>query len=352
MLYLHDGQNVFSFAGTNICFGWGSWELDKTVDEQCGAKKMQEIILVGVDNSPARFQEYCGQHAGTNNPTPFENYTSFLIRELKPKIDSDYRTRPEPEHTGVMGSSLGGICSMVLAWDRPEVFGRAASLSGAFQVDQTNFLNQVLRRYARAYALVRLRRPEQARAAVGDLLEVAADAVDPDVQAIAAFDAGAIALMQDRPPEAIDHLERALAHRGGRLQRPLGRMYLAEAYLGAGDVERAAGALARVPFEPVGPADMPATLVPRLCRLQGLIAAARGDRDLADRRLAEAEAGWDRLLGRVDIGSAYATVVVDLGRPPVGGLVEVAQELACVRAERRHVASTDDPGRLPVGSRR
>jgi DNA-binding SARP family transcriptional activator/tetratricopeptide (TPR) repeat protein len=205
---------------------------------------------------------------------------------------------------------------------------------------------------ARAYALVRLGRPGQARAAVGDLLEVAADAVDPDVQAIAAFDAGAIALMQDRPTEAIDHLECALAHRGGRLQRPLGRMYLAEAYLGAGDVERAAGALARVPFEPVGPADMPATLVPRLCRLQGLIAAARGDRELADRRLAEAEAGWDRLLGTVDIGSAYATVVVDLGRPPVGGLVEVAQELARVRAERRHVASTDDPGRLPVGSRR
>jgi enterochelin esterase-like enzyme len=46
-----------------------------------------------------------------------------------------------------MGSSLGGICSMVLAWDHPEVFGRAASLSGAFQVDRTNFLNNVLRPY-------------------------------------------------------------------------------------------------------------------------------------------------------------------------------------------------------------
>src|SRR5512137_1452504 len=50
VLYLHDGQNVFSSAGTNICFGWGSWELDKTVDELCRTKTMQEIILVGVDN--------------------------------------------------------------------------------------------------------------------------------------------------------------------------------------------------------------------------------------------------------------------------------------------------------------
>src|SRR5262245_46709947 len=43
-LYLHDGQNLFSPAGTNICFGWGNWELDKTVDALCQAKKMQEII--------------------------------------------------------------------------------------------------------------------------------------------------------------------------------------------------------------------------------------------------------------------------------------------------------------------
>ena len=149
VLYLHDGQNVFSFAGTNICFGWGSWELDKTADALCQAKKMQEIILVGVDNSNARYAEYCGRHHSgeTNANTEHENYAAFLIRELKPQIDSGYRTRPGPENTGVMGSSLGGICSMVLAWDHPEVFGRAASLSGAFQVDHVNFLNNVLRPY-------------------------------------------------------------------------------------------------------------------------------------------------------------------------------------------------------------
>ena len=149
VLYLHDGQNVFSSAGTNICFGWGSWELDKTLDALAQTKQMQEIILVAVDNSPARYAEYCGQHHSveTNRHTAFENYASFLIQELKPKIDSDYRTRPDPAKTGVMGSSLGGICSMVLAWEHPEVFGRAASLSGAFQVDGTNFLLTVLRPY-------------------------------------------------------------------------------------------------------------------------------------------------------------------------------------------------------------
>lgn len=149
VLYLHDGQNVSSSAGTNICFGWGSWELDKTVNAFCRAGKMQEIILVGVDNSSARYAEYCGRlHSGdTNANTEFENYAAFLIRELKPKIDSSYRTRPEPANTGVMGSSMGGICRIVLAWEHPEVFGKAGSLSGAFQVERTNFLESILRPY-------------------------------------------------------------------------------------------------------------------------------------------------------------------------------------------------------------
>ena len=62
-------------------------------------------------------------------------------------MDREYRTLPGAEHTAVMGSSLGGLCSLALAWDHPEIFGGAASLSGAFQVEQTNFLNEVLKNY-------------------------------------------------------------------------------------------------------------------------------------------------------------------------------------------------------------
>jgi enterochelin esterase-like enzyme len=149
VLYLQDGQNVFSTAGTNIAFGWGSWELDKTVDQLCHDGKMQEIIMVAVDNSAARYVEYCGKVGAPSSATntAFESYTAFLIKELKPCMDREYRTQPDAAHTGIMGSSLGGICSMVLAWEHPEVFGRAASLSGAFQVERTNFLNQVLQTY-------------------------------------------------------------------------------------------------------------------------------------------------------------------------------------------------------------
>jgi predicted alpha/beta superfamily hydrolase len=172
VLYLHDGQNVFSSAGTNCCFGWGSWELDKTVDALSASNRMQEIIMVAVDNSRARYQEYRGpvpqasgkmsraaskaSTAAVARTNRFEAYSSFLIKELKPKIDREYRTLPEAAHTGVLGSSMGGICSLALAWDNPKIFGMAASLSGAFQVEKGYFLAQILRRYKRKPKPIRI----------------------------------------------------------------------------------------------------------------------------------------------------------------------------------------------------
>jgi enterochelin esterase-like enzyme len=149
-LYLHDGQNVFSSAEPDCAFGWGSWELDRTVDSLCRDGRMQEIIMVAVDNSPERLEEYSGCHHAPEGPATnkaFENYEAFLITELKPQIDREYRTLPGAPHTAVMGSSMGGTCSLALAWEHPEVFGGAASLSGAFVVERASFLNDVLKSY-------------------------------------------------------------------------------------------------------------------------------------------------------------------------------------------------------------
>lgn len=159
VLYLHDGQNVFSFAGTNVAFGWGSWELDRTADQLSSEGRMREIIMIGIDNSPARLSEYSGRvrnPAAGGERTPFEKYAAFLGQELKPQIDRELRTLPDPANTATMGSSMGGICSIALAWEHPEVFGAAASLSGAFLIDGTNFLHTVLRPYGGSSKPLRL----------------------------------------------------------------------------------------------------------------------------------------------------------------------------------------------------
>jgi len=149
VLYLHDGQNVFSSSGTDSAFGWGSWELDRTVDALCRQKKMRDVLMIGVENSPARLEEYSGKRrqGESSTKTVFEKYEEFLTRELKPRMDHEYRTLPDAAHTAVMGSSMGGLCSLVLAWDNPEVFGAAASLSGAFTGFRPNFVDDVLKGY-------------------------------------------------------------------------------------------------------------------------------------------------------------------------------------------------------------
>lgn len=159
VLYVHDGQNAFSTVGDHVAFGWGNWQLDRTADLLADAGRMCEIIVVAIDCSAERYQEYRGpKAAGANSAWPgdaplgggrtdrFANYSRFLIQELKPRVDREYRTRPGPGQTGLLGSSMGGICSLALAWQAPEIFGLAASLSGAFQVERRAFL-RVLQRY-------------------------------------------------------------------------------------------------------------------------------------------------------------------------------------------------------------
>ena len=158
VLYVHDGQNVFGSAGPDCCFGWGNWALDRTADRLMEEGRMREIIIVAVESNRSRYREYRGllhsakprarsrtsESAEGPDNTSFEAYARFLSQELKPRVDEEFRTLKTPAHTGVLGSSLGGICSLSLAWERPRTFGLAASLSGSFQIEKTNFLRRAL----------------------------------------------------------------------------------------------------------------------------------------------------------------------------------------------------------------
>jgi hypothetical protein len=182
-------------------------------------------------------------------------------------------------------------------------------------------------RAARAHALARLGRHEEAREAAEANLRRAEGGPARD-RALAELDMGEVLLAAGAPaaPAAARHLRAALDVSDAGIPRALARFRLAEALAVAGDVEAAEAELDRVPFEPAGAADMPEALVPRIAQVQGAVAAARGDAALAARRLDEAIAGWTRLAGASAGGDVYAAVLVDLGRPPVAGLVEPERE--------------------------
>lgn len=84
------------------------------------------------------------------------------------------------------------------------------------------------------------------------------------------------------------------------MSRAATRLRRAEALARSGQWELAEGELREVALEPVTPGDFPVALVPQLSRVQALIASARGDAALADRRLAESVTGWQRIAGTLD----------------------------------------------------
>ena len=67
-------------------------------------------------------------HAGTMGQPQWE---TFHVDELVPWIDQNFRTIADRAHRGIMGISMGGFGSMSYPARHPDVFGVAASLSGA-----------------------------------------------------------------------------------------------------------------------------------------------------------------------------------------------------------------------------
>jgi len=126
VVYLHDGNNMFDEATSFI---GAEWSIDETAGRLSAAGEIEPVILVAVGNSPDRLAEYTPaadpKHAGGRAA----DYARFLVEELKPKMDAEYRTLPGPETTGTIGSSLGGVVSLYLGYEHPEVFRRIGVVS-------------------------------------------------------------------------------------------------------------------------------------------------------------------------------------------------------------------------------
>lgn len=128
VLYMHDGQNLFDDATSYV----GEWKVDETLN-QLAVEKGLELIVVGIDN---------GQEKRMNELSPWQNddfgdaegeqYLSFITDVVKPYIDNRYRTKPQVEHTAVMGSSMGGLISHYAIHQRPDIFSKAGIFSPSY----------------------------------------------------------------------------------------------------------------------------------------------------------------------------------------------------------------------------
>lgn len=125
VLYALDGQNLFE---ASTAFGRRHWRIGEALDK---LPLKHKSIVVGIDNGGAnRVYEYSPFRRGHNGGGAAE-HLRFITDVVKPLIDKQYRTLAGREHTGIAGSSLGGLLALYAGLQRGDVFGKAGVLSPA-----------------------------------------------------------------------------------------------------------------------------------------------------------------------------------------------------------------------------
>lgn len=130
VMYFFDGHNLFSDEDATYGKCWGlkefldGWE--------------QKIILVGIEcghEGDERLSEYLPYKAGPGflwNFKPMGAQTmDWIVNEIKPMIDREYRTLPQREYTAIGGSSMGGLMSLFAIIKYNQWFSKAACVSSA-----------------------------------------------------------------------------------------------------------------------------------------------------------------------------------------------------------------------------
>jgi S-formylglutathione hydrolase FrmB len=107
---------------------WG-YALDERCDKLIAEKKMPECIVV----MPDCFTRWGGSQY--MNSSAFGNYEDYVIKEIVPFVDLNYRTMARPEHRAVIGKSSGGYGALMLAMKYPEVFSTFYCSSGDMYFD-------------------------------------------------------------------------------------------------------------------------------------------------------------------------------------------------------------------------
>jgi predicted alpha/beta superfamily hydrolase len=141
VFYMLDGQNLWEGPGV----AWGGWKMDSIAAGLIGKECIEPLIIVGISSvATPRIEEYAGfadlspafkNHLGLKKSDPEIKATAaafdgFLLKAVKPFIDTRFRTKPGREHTAIGGASGGGMYAIHAGFSLPQVFSRVAALSG------------------------------------------------------------------------------------------------------------------------------------------------------------------------------------------------------------------------------
>lgn len=106
VLYIHDAQNLFGHGP------FGSWDIDRSM-AALSLRGMGELIIVAINHAVEfRIEEFMPYKHNDISGHGGKTYAEFVSVELKQYIDKTYRTLPGRLHTGMGGSSMGGLITI------------------------------------------------------------------------------------------------------------------------------------------------------------------------------------------------------------------------------------------------
>lgn len=119
VLYLQDGQNLLEYRSP-----FGNWHVDHRLAEMAEAGK-GDVIVVAIDHADKdRIREFSPPEVTRFGISVGRQYAHYMVDVLKPYVDAHFRTLPGRQHTGIGGSSMGGLISIYSGFIYPEVFGK------------------------------------------------------------------------------------------------------------------------------------------------------------------------------------------------------------------------------------
>ncbi|SFS30462.1 alpha/beta hydrolase [Sphingobacterium wenxiniae] len=149
VLYMHDGQHLFDEAFAVGRSGPVEWMVDETIDSSA-----QACIVIGIEH-PTEFSEREKQYIvhpykGIEQSLGW-SYLQDIVEVVKAYVDNNFRTLQDREHTGMVGSSLGGLLSLYAGLQYPEHFGVLGVFSPSIWVGKDelhHFFAQAVERHS------------------------------------------------------------------------------------------------------------------------------------------------------------------------------------------------------------
>jgi len=140
LLLAQDGQNIFD---PSTAYGGQSWELHVAVRRLLYSQQIRPCVVVGIWNTPNRFNEYLPSPAIVGLDTAAfailkaertaapqsDAYAAWIDQVLMPFLTANYPISQAADDRFLIGASMGGLISSYLLAKLPSQFGGAMCLS-------------------------------------------------------------------------------------------------------------------------------------------------------------------------------------------------------------------------------